>query len=723
MAFSLTEQQRAAVESRGGGLLVSAAAGSGKTRVLVERLLARVTEEGLDIDRFLVITYTKAAAAELRSRIVEELSARLAERPTDSRLRRQATLVYKADISTIHAFCAKLLRECGHLLDVAPDFRLCDEAESQVLMLRALNDVMDKRYEDLEEGGGFSLLVDTMSAGRDDSRLMQIVLDVRGRVQAHPNPGAWLDAQERSFALPEEAGVEETPWGRVLLEDAGEQAEYWEKRMTAALDRCALDERLAANYTPTISATIEGLRRFRRGAAQGWDAARAALPVPFPPAGRKKMPECPQELLQQVKDVRSKCKKRMEKLSEWFGDASGDLAEDLRSVHPAVRELVALVRDFEAAYTAEKARRGVLDFADLEHLAVRLLVDPDGQPTPLAQQWAGRYDEIMVDEYQDTNEVQNAIFTALSRRGRNLFMVGDVKQSIYRFRLADPTIFLEKYRAFPPYGQAAEGKERRVILSKNFRSRPQVLEGANYLFRSVMSAQFGEMDYTDQEALYPGGDFPEVDGGASVYAVELNVLDCSGAQEDAGPDKAGRDLLEARFTARRIREMLDGGLRISDGGETRTARSGDIVVLLRSPGTVLHHYARALGEQGIGWQADGGGDFFAATEVSVALSLLQIVDNPRQDVALISALRSPVYAFTADRLAEIRANSPDTDFYSALEADGGEDCADFLRELERLRFGVGDQSAHQLLWQIYDRANLLVCLELWTRERPGRLIC
>ena len=168
------------------------------------------------------------------------------------------------------------------------------------------------------------------------------------------------------------------------------------------------------------------------------------------------MPECPQELLQQVKDVRSKCKKRMEKLSEWFGDASGDLAEDLRSVHPAVRELVALVRDFEAAYTAEKARRGVLDFADLEHLAVRLLVDPDGQPTPLAQQWAGRYDEIMVDEYQDTNEVQNAIFTALSRRGRNLFMVGDVKQSIYRFRLADPTIFLEKYRAFPPYGQAAE---------------------------------------------------------------------------------------------------------------------------------------------------------------------------------------------------------------------------------------------------------------------------
>ena len=201
MAFSLTSEQQAAVDNRGGGLLVSAAAGSGKTRVLVERLLARVEGEGLDIDRFLVITYTKAAAAELRGRIVEELSARLAERPTDAHLRRQATLVYKAQISTVHAFCAQLLRECGHLLELDPDFRLCDEGEAGILMLRALNDVLDRRYEDIAEGSDFARLVDTMSAGRDDSRLMQIVLDIRGRVQAHPNPAAWLDGQERAFAL------------------------------------------------------------------------------------------------------------------------------------------------------------------------------------------------------------------------------------------------------------------------------------------------------------------------------------------------------------------------------------------------------------------------------------------------------------------------------------------------------------------------------------------
>ncbi len=714
MAFSLTTEQQAAVNDRGGGVLVSAAAGSGKTRVLVERLLSRVTGEGLDIDRFLVITYTKAAAAELRSRVVEELSRRQAQNPADLRLRRQSTLVYKAQISTIHAFCAQFLRECGHLLDLETDFRLCDEGEAGVLMLRALNDVMDRRYEALDEGSDFARLVDTMSAGRDDSRLMQIVLDIRGRVQAHPDPAAWLDAQERAFALEGVTEAGETPWGRLLLEDAGRQADYWIGRMAWALEQCGRDAGLDANYGGTISATLDGLRTFRAGTAAGWDSARAALPIPFPAAGRKKMADCPPELARRVKNVRARCKARMEKLEEWFADGSGDLLADLREVHPAVRGLVALVKDFEAAYAAEKTRRRVLDFSDLEHLTVKLLVGEDGGPTELARQWAGRYDEIMVDEYQDTNEVQNAIFSALSRAGRNLFLVGDVKQSIYRFRLADPTIFLDKYRAFRPYTEAAEDEERRIILSRNFRSRPQVLEGANFLFRNIMSTEFGEMDYTADEALYPGAQFPEDGADPACRAVELDALDCSeaadgpdGAGGTDGPGKTARDLLEARFVARRVRELLDGGFPVSDGEGTRPARPSDVVLLLRSPGTVLHHYARALGEQDIPWEAEGGGDFFASTEVSVALSLLQIVDNPRQDVALISVLRSPVYGFSADRLAQIRAGSPDTDFYAALEADGGTDCRAFLAELAELRFGAGEQDSSRLLWRLYDRTNLL----------------
>lgn len=379
MAFSLTSEQQAAVDNRGGGLLVSAAAGSGKTRVLVERLLARVEGEGLDIDRFLVITYTKAAAAELRGRIVEELSARLAERPTDAHLRRQATLVYKAQISTVHAFCAQLLRECGHLLELDPDFRLCDEGEAGILMLRALNDVLDRRYEDIAEGSDFARLVDTMSAGRDDSRLMQIVLDIRGRVQAHPNPAAWLDGQERAFALEGVDDPGETPWGRLLLDDAGRQGAYWRDKIAQALELCPCDANLNANYAPSLSATLAALDAFVEGTRRGWDAARAALPIPFPAAGRKKMVDCP-DAAEQVKAIRSTCKKRMEKLGEWFEDCGADLLEDLRAVHPAVRGLFALVKDFEGAYAAEKARRGMVDFADLEHMAVRLLVGEDGAP-------------------------------------------------------------------------------------------------------------------------------------------------------------------------------------------------------------------------------------------------------------------------------------------------------------------------------------------------------
>ena len=717
MAFSLTSEQQAAVDNRGGGLLVSAAAGSGKTRVLVERLLARVEGEGLDIDRFLVITYTKAAAAELRGRIVEELSARLAERPTDAHLRRQATLVYKAQISTVHAFCAQLLRECGHLLELDPDFRLCDEGEAGILMLRALNDVLDRRYEDIAEGSDFARLVDTMSAGRDDSRLMQIVLDIRGRVQAHPNPAAWLDGQERAFALEGVDDPGETPWGRLLLDDAGRQGAYWRDKIARALELCPCDANLDANYAPSLSATLAALDAFVEGTRRGWDAARAALPIPFPAAGRKKIVDCP-DAAEQVKAIRSTCKKRMEKLGEWFEDCGADLLEDLRAVHPAVRGLFALVKDFEGAYAAEKARRGMVDFADLEHMAVRLLVGEDGAPTELARQWSARYDEIMVDEYQDTNEVQNAIFTALSREGRNLFLVGDVKQSIYRFRLADPTIFLGKYRAFADYTRAAEGEERRLILSRNFRSRPEVLEGANFVFRSVMSADFGEMDYTADEALYPGAPFPP-DGR---YAVELDAVDASAEGEE---EKTARDLIEARFAAKRIRTLVDGGFPVSDGeGGERPVRPADIVILLRSPNTVLHHYARALGERDIPWEAEGGGDFFAATEVNVALSLLQIVDNPRQDVPLISVLRSPVYGFSADRLAELRAASPDTDFYAALTADGGEDSRAFLTELDELRFGAGELSSHELLWQLYDRTNLLGVFGAMERgeERQSNLL-
>ena len=716
MPFPLTEEQQKIVDDRGGELLVSAAAGSGKTRVLVERLLDRVAKEGLDIDRFLVITYTKAAAAELRGRIAQELSDRLAQAPNDRHLRRQAALVYRAQISTIHSFCAALLRENGHLLDLDPDFRLCDEGEGQVLMLQVLEETLDKRYEALEEDSPFALLVDTMSAGRDDSRLVQIVADIFGSVQSHPNPALWLEEQKSLWKLEGASDLSRTPWGASVLEDARRQARFCRDRMLQALELCQGDELLEANYGPSISATLEGLEEFLL--EKTWDGACARLPVPFPAAGRKRKRAIAVSPFEEertawagerMKSIRDRCKKMAERMAEPFSGDTGAQLEELALSAPAVDALMDLTLDFQDAFAREKARRGLVDFSDLEHFAVKLLTDGSGGPSELAQYWGGRFDEVLVDEYQDTNQVQNAIFNAISAGGRKLFQVGDVKQSIYRFRLADPTIFLDKYRRFPEGGEAEEGQPRKRSLSQNFRSRPQVLEGCNDLFRSIMSTEFGELDYTADQALVPGKSFLKTeDEGEAPYALELDMIDLSFLGEQEG-EKDSKDLLEARFAARRIRALLEQPLMIEEGEGLRPLRPSDVMILLRSPGPVLHHYLQALDEEGIPWTAGGGGDFFDTTEVNVALAILQIVDNPRQDVALIAALRSPVYGFTGDKLALLRAESGG-DFYTAVvhaAEQGDRECSSFLENLEELRFGAGDRSCRQLMWHIYEKTNLL----------------
>ena len=718
MPFPLTDEQRKIVDDRGGELLVSAAAGSGKTRVLVERLLDRVAREEVDIDRFLVITYTRAAAAELRGRIAQELSDRLAQTPNDRHLRRQATLVYRTQISTVHAFCAALLRENGHVLDLDPDFRLCDEGEGQALMLQVLEEVLDRRYEDLTEESPFAQLVDTLSAGRDDSRLAQITVDIFARVQSHLDPARWLEAQKELWRLEGVSDLSQTVWGAPLLEDAHRQALVCRERLLQALELCQVDELLEGNYAPSLSATLEGLENFLR--ADSWDGACACLPIPFPAAGRKRKRTAALSPFEEeraawagerMKSIRERCRDTLKKMAEPFeGDTAAQL-EELALSAPAVGALMDLVLDFQTAFSREKARRGLVDFSDLEHFAVKLLTDEQGEPSELAEYWGGQYDEVLVDEYQDTNQVQNAIFHAISGGGRRLFQVGDVKQSIYRFRLADPSIFLKKFRAYPDGDGAAEGMPRRRMLSRNFRSRAQVLEGCNDLFRNIMSAEFGELDYTDDQALVPGKEFAGAasEGGPNdPYALELDVLDLSFLGSREG-EKESKDLLEARFAARRVRSMLEAPLMVEEGEGVRPLRPSDVMILLRSPGPVLHCYLQALNEEGLPWTADGGGDLFETTEVNVAMAILQIVDNPRQDVALIAALRSPVYGFSGDKLALLRAASTG-DFYSALVYAAGQgdgECQDFLDSLEQLRFGAGDRTCRQLMWHIFEKTNML----------------
>nr|WP_317284204.1 helicase-exonuclease AddAB subunit AddA [uncultured Dysosmobacter sp.] len=703
---TLTPQQQAVVENRGGSLLVSAAAGSGKTKVLVERLFRYVTEEHCNVDDFLIITYTKAAAAELRGKIAAELTKRLAQQPGDQHLKRQVLRVYRADIKTVDAFCTALLRESTHLLAeegqrhaLTADFRVLDESEAKLLRTRVLERTLEAFYEELDPGR--EQLADTLGAGRDDTALAELVLELYDKLQSHADPEKWL--RENRAAWSELTGsFDETPYARELLAGLRRKAGHWAGLLRSAAARTEGDEALSRGYGEkflTASFSFDALAK-----SESWEGARqAADAVAFPrlttPRGRSEEPAV--VALKRVWESAKDEKKRMDALL----DVSGEEAmEDLRAVAPAMIALLELTETFAEQYRQEKLRRNSADFSDQEHLALRLLVTPDGGPTELGTQVAARYQEILVDEYQDTNEVQNAIFRAVSRDGQNIFTVGDVKQSIYRFRLADPTIFLEKYNRFRSYEEAADGEERKILLSKNFRSRREILDAANFIFSNILSQEMGEMDYGEDEALHFGAEYyPE----RHDCDTEFHLI-CA-RQRSGQEDRPVKKLTaEARFVAGRIRTLLDEGYPVTgEDGTLRPCRPEDFVILMRSPGSRKAAYAQALAERDVPCSFEESGDFFHTMEISVVMGLLEIIDNPRQDVPLIAVLRSPLFGFTPDRLAMIRAGCPQGDFYDALAADEGEDCKAFLQTLSELRLAGRDMSVHHLLWHLYNTLNIL----------------
>ncbi|SHH95285.1 DNA helicase/exodeoxyribonuclease V, subunit A [Sporobacter termitidis DSM 10068] len=700
-----TPRQLAAIETRGGALLVSAAAGSGKTRVLVERLLRYVSgrEDSCDVTDFLIITYTRAAASELRSRILDELSEKLALEPDNRHLRRQAALVYEASIGTIHGFCTDILRENAHLAGLTPDFRVADESEAAIMKDKVLEDLLDRRYETVAETPGFALLVDTMSAGRDDKRLKEIVLETYAKLQSHAAPQKWAEEQLEALDTGALRDASETVWGRFLMDDARKKALYWRGVMRRLRSETTAHPDFEKAYGDSIGATLDGLELFASALSRTWDEARGCANVDFPRAKNVKGYE-------DLKEIRTKCRDALKKLAAVFECASEGLLEDMAAVRPAVTELLKLVLEFDKAYAEAKKKRGLVDFSDLEHLAARVLTDFEtGAPTETALAVSRRYREIMVDEYQDVSRVQELIFNAVSRGGENIFMVGDVKQSIYRFRLADPTIFLAKYKSYKDAEEAEPGEGRRVLLSTNFRSRAGVLEAVNHVFKNVMSEDFGEMAYTEREFLYPG----RTDGESPEPAVELDVLDMRGIETEEDEESPEKTAVEADFIAARIAEMLQSGTPVPDGkGGTRPVACGDFAILLRSVKDKAALYEKALADRDIPAALPGGEGFFASLEVSVTLSLLGVIDNPMQDIPLIAVLRSPVYGFTPDELAVIRAADKSADFYGALvkAAETNDKCRAFLDALASFRLIAPDMPADRFIWHVFNKTDMLAVM-------------
>jgi ATP-dependent helicase/nuclease subunit A len=694
--IKLSPQQREAVENRGGSLLVSAAAGSGKTKVLVQRLFSFLTEEHYQVDEFLIITYTKAAAAELRGRIARELSAQVAAHPENAHLRRQLYRVYQADIKTVDAFCVELLRQNVHLLPgtLTPDFRVLDEKEAADLKERVLARVLDRFYEGIAQDEKRQMLAETLGAGRDDRALEALTLEIYDKVQSHPYPERWLAEEGEKWAvLPEK--LEDTAYGQEILQTTARQAAYWAATLRRSIREMEEDPALTKGYAAPFGQVAAELERCPELMAQGWDAMAAFHPV-FPRLGTVRGDS---PLKARMKAVQSACKAALGKMAEPFAITAAEHLADIEVMAPAMEALLGLTLDFSHAYRREKNRRNAVDFSDQEHGAIALLLDDGGAPTELARQVSGRYQEIMVDEYQDANEVQNCIFTAISHQGENLFTVGDVKQSIYRFRLADPSIFLRRYEHSVPAGEAEAGEDRCVKLFENFRSRDEVLQATNFVFDNIMTREMGDLDYRAEGGLRAGVELPE-DGTA---ATEFHLVSVENTEEE----RFDRTAVEARFVAHRIRTLLDEGHLVRDeNGSLRPVRPEDIVILMRSPRARLGAFMTALQQERVPASSGETTDFFATVEIATVFSFLQILDNPRQDVPLIAVLRSPLFGFTPDKLAQIRAGAPDVDFYEALCADESEDSRAFLTLLTSLRTAAQNLTADAILWRIYQQVNV-----------------
>ena len=686
MAEKLTPQQEMAVRNRGGKLLISAAAGSGKTKVLVDRLLSYIMDpvQPANIDDFLMITYTKAAASELRGKIANKLSERLAESPENRHLQRQMQRLYLAKISTVHGFCGDILREYAYQLDLPADFRVADENECKELRDRVMERLLESAYENAAEDQDFCAFVDAQGLGRDDRLVPEILQKVFDAARCHLNPDKWLEECIANAELRDITDVSQSIWGKYLIDDLFSYLDLQIK----AMKQCALEaeqaegmEKPAALLMDTVN-QMETLRQ-----SSSWDEILHHSDMDY---GRltisKKCPD--QELAERIKTVRTACKKGLEKRLRSFSDPGDQILADMATVAASVRAVVALVRRFDREYARAKRTRRVLDFGDLEHKMLDLLLGrARGGVTSVAAEIGERFREIMVDEYQDSNAVQDAIFSALTQKRQNCFMVGDVKQSIYQFRLADPGIFLEKYNTYVPAQQAEPMQGRKVMLSCNFRSGGDVLKCVNDVFAYCMSPNVGGLHYGEEEALQEG--IPHEPLGEP--EVELWTI----AAEESTYEE------EAAFTASRIAQLLDGTHMIRRDGQLRPISPEDIAILLRSPGSVGSYFQRALENLGIRCVTGGGSDLLQTEEISVLRSLLQTISNPRQDIPLLAILASPVFGFSANDLAAFRAGNRRCSVYEALRESDAPKAKDFIRILQQLRRDAREKTLAQLAQRIF----------------------
>ena len=721
-----TEEQLEAIKTRNCNLLVAAAAGSGKTAVLVERIINMITDidNPVNIDKLLVVTFTNAAAAEMRERIGEAITKKINENPTSRRLQKQLTLLNKASITTIHSFCLEVIKRNFHMIDIDPRFKVADETETVLLKQEALEEVFEELYEENDED--FLRLIECYCNNKSDSYLFETVLSLYNFAMSTSDPIGWLEEKAKIFNIEDNFNIEDSQFGEIVKEDAI-------MSLKATLNLAETYKNLVNNneylekYRDIANLEYENIKGIFNSINSLGELNDKLQQISF-----DKLPTirgCKDKLSQdEVKDIRKSVKDSIQKIGELVNSTLSERTkDDFKYLYPLMKKLSEIVILLKENYDKKKRQRAVIDFNDFEHFALKILTEKDEEgniiPSKVAMELSEKYEEILIDEYQDSNYIQEDILNMVSRifkKENNVFRVGDVKQSIYKFRMAKPELFIEKKNN---YSEEKGSDERLIKLYKNFRSRKEVIDSVNFIFKNIMSDKLGGLDYTDDEALNLGADYKVFQGSGVVGgSTELILLDKSNEKKDLEEIEDNVDeeeseplssiQIEAQTVGKRIRELIDDGkMKVFDKelNEYRNVEYKDIVILLRATFDYASVFSEELKLLGIPVYADANSGYFESLEIKTMLSLLQIIDNPDQDIPLLAILRSPIGGFSAEEVVDIRLESPQSTIYDAIiyyvhnyeHTLLGEKLKVFLQNLKNWREKSLIMPIDEFIWSLY----------------------
>ena len=712
MGVSWTTEQQQVIDLRNRNILVSAAAGSGKTAVLVERIVKIITDKNhpVDIDHLLIVTFTNAAAAEMRERIGNAIEKALDEQPGNEHLLRQLTLIHNAQITTIDSFCLYVVRNHFHEIDLEPNFRIGDEGELKLLREDVLGRVLEQNYEEPSEA--FSDFVEGYASGRTDAALNEMILQLYEFSRSYPWPEKWLDSFVGIYRIENREELDRAEWLAPLTENICFVLKDCEQLLKQALAITQQDDG-PDMYEKAVRSDLEKYESLSK-LTSFCELSEALSDIKYDRLASSRGFEGDPDKLELVKSLREQAKDVVKKLCKQYFFCSPEMMiEQLERTEPMLEEVVRLTKQFADEFAAAKRRKNLVDFHDVEHFALQILVDEETEKAKkTAEEFRDTFEEIMIDEYQDSNEVQETLLRSISREERrenNIFMVGDVKQSIYRFRLARPELFMKKYDSY----SLEESTTQRIDLHKNFRSREEVLTCTNDIFYKIMARSLGNVEYDAEAALYPGASYPV----SADFIPEILLADSNDELlEDT--ELTDKKTLEAKIVAEEIKHLMKTQP-VTDkaAGTLRAARYSDIVILLRSLSGWADSLVEVLNENGIPAHTVSSTGYFSTVEVQTVLSMLRLLDNPRQDIPMAAVLRSPMAGLTDEELAVLRLEDGSVPFHEAVlelaeglyEEDGQKEISNSEEDQKQGRNADGkkeddiETTAHRKLLKFYKK--------------------